>query len=269
MDVSDVLRDRIAEPAGLDRMTVASLLAHAAIVGALYLMPGGWLSRATPPPKTVMTISLDGGNGGPNNGGFSNISQRAVQTEAPPPPRPEPVRPPAAAQQETVAIPTKASPKAVTPKPRPSTPAPQVDQAPDEARGRTPTRGEERREGNAIAETGARGQGFGLSTSSGIGAGAKLDIVGDFCCPEYVSLMTDRIRTGWDSRAAAPAIVIIKYTILRDGTIIDTVVERSSGDTALDLRAQRAVLGTRQLPPLPAAFNNPTLPVHLTFEYRR
>ncbi len=269
MDVSDVLRDRVGQPAGLERMAIISLLVHAVLFGALYFLPAFWWSRAAPAPKTVMTISLDGGNGGPNNGGFSSISQRAVQADGPPPTKPEPIRPPAAVQPETVPIPTKASPKAVTARPRVATSAPEVEQAPEDARGRTPTRGVERREGNAIAETGARGQGFGLSTSSGSGAGARLDIVGDFCCPDYISLMTDRIRTGWDSRASAAAVTIVKYTIQRDGTITDTSVERSSGDPSLDLRAQRAVIITRQLPPLPVAFNNPNLTVHLTFQYTR
>ena len=271
MEVSDVLRDRVASPAGLQRMAAISLAAHVVIFGALFLMPEGWLSRTAAPPKTIMNISLSGGNDGPNNGGLSSISQRAVQTEAPPPPRPEPVRPPAAVPEETVPVPSRQP--AVRPTParpeRQPTPPPPVRQAPDDARGRTPSRGDERREGNAIAETGARGQGFGLSTSSGSGTGVKLDITGDFCCPEYISLMVDRIRSGWDSRAAAPAVVIVRYTILRDGTIRDTAVERSSGDPALDLRAQRAVVNTRQLPPLPSGYNNPSLTMHLTFEYRR
>ena len=65
-------------------------------------------------------------------------------------------------------------------------PAPTVKQAPDEARGRTPTKGARaERSGSAIAETGARGQGFGLSTGGGAGSGSTLD-VGDFCCPDYL-----------------------------------------------------------------------------------
>jgi hypothetical protein len=35
------------------------------------------------------------------------------------------------------------------------------------------------------------------------------------------------------------------------------------------LNAQRAVTLTKQLPPLPEAFPNPTLTVHLNFEYQR
>jgi len=50
------------------------------------------------------------------------------------------------------------------------TPAPVVKQAPDDARGRTPTRGAQPAFGSAVAYTGARGQGFGLSTGGGAGS---------------------------------------------------------------------------------------------------
>jgi hypothetical protein len=46
-------------------------------------------------------------------------------------------------------------------------------------------------------------------------------------------------------------------------------VARPSGYAALDFMAQRALLNTRQLPPLPAAFTEPSLTVHLVFEYQR
>jgi hypothetical protein len=36
----------------------------------------------------------------------------------------------------------------------------------------------------------------------------------------------------------------------------------------LDLAALRAVVGTRTLNPLPAPFPNPTLTVHLNFQYQ-
>lgn len=277
MDVTDVLRDRMGEPAGFERMAIASVLAHAVIIGVVALAPGGWFSPSTPAPKTIMTISLGGGNDGPDNGGLTNIGARAVQAVTPPDAlkRPEPIRPPAAARSAmTVPVPTKAPEKPPVKPParvlaKAATPAPVVEQAPDDARGRTPTRGMETRDGNAFAETGARGQGFGLSTGGGTGSGSKLDIVGDFCCPEYLTLMIERLRTNWTSRAELPGTVIIKYTIQRDGTLVDATIERSSGYSALDLNALRAVLGTRQLPPLPSAFTNPSLTVHLNFQYTR
>ena len=263
MDVGDVLRDRIREPAGFERMAVISVLAHTALFALLVLVPGQLLSRSEPPPKTVMTITLDGGNGGPANGGMTSIGGRAVQAETPEiPKRPEPVTAPAPATPEmTVPIPTKAPPKTAKP-------APTVKQAPEQAKARTPTRGPETREGSAIAETGARGLGFGLSTSGGVGSGSRLD-VDNFCCPDYIVLMVEKIRTNWNARAEVPGQVFIKYTIQRDGSIVNPEIETTSGYTALDINALRAVVGARQLPPLPAAYPNPTLGVHLSFEYKR
>jgi TonB family protein len=60
----------------------------------------------------------------------------------------------------------------------------------------------------------------------------------------------------------------VKFTIQRDGSLTNVELERSSGTTPLDLAAMRAVLTTKTLPPLPEAFPNPTLPVHLNFEYK-
>jgi TonB family protein len=62
---------------------------------------------------------------------------------------------------------------------------------------------------------------------------------------------------------------VVKMTIQRDGRLTDVAVEQSSGYTALDLNAQRAIQITRQLPPLPAEYPNQTLTVHLTFKYQR
>jgi TonB family protein len=62
---------------------------------------------------------------------------------------------------------------------------------------------------------------------------------------------------------------VVKFTIERDGRINQTMVEKSSGYAPLDISAQRAVVVTRTLPPLPTAFPNPTLTVHLNFQYQR
>jgi TonB family protein len=61
---------------------------------------------------------------------------------------------------------------------------------------------------------------------------------------------------------------VIKFTIERNGQIPEASLETSSGNVALDLAARRAVLVTRTLAPLPDAFPNPTLTVHLNFQYR-
>lgn len=263
MDVADILRDRIGEPDGFQRMAVISALAHAAVFALLILAPGSWLALRDQAPKTVMTITLDGGNGGPNNGGMTAIGGKAVQAETPEVPKarlpqtaPAPVTP-----KMTVPIPSKTPAKAAKP-------APDVKQAPDQAKGRAPTKGFETREGSALAETGARGLGFGLTTSGGVGSGSTLDVQ-NFCCPDYVALMVEKIRTNWEARAEVAGQVIVKYTIQRDGTIVNATIEKPSGYTALDINSLRAVVGTRQLLPLPGAFPNSSLTVHLNFEYRR
>jgi TonB family protein len=116
-------------------------------------------------------------------------------------------------------------------------------------------------------ETGARGQGFGLSTGGGGGSGVQLDVA-DFCCPEYIQQMVALIQQNWQPNQGISGSTVMKFTITRNGSIQAVNVERPSGFVALDLAAQQALLRTR-LPELPLQFPNPTLSVHVTFEYQR
>lgn len=261
MDVTDVLRDRMREPAGLQRMVTVSLAAHVALAATLVLAPRDWFGRTVEAPRNVMTISIGGGEG-PPSGGMTAIGGRPVQMQTPPEeiPKREAVRPPAAKTPEmTVPLPGA--------KPVKVAPGPVVRQAPAEARGRTPTKGAQTSAGSSVAETGVRGQGFGLSTGGRAGAGSTLD-VGDFCCPDYILVMVERIRSAWNQNQESAGQCIVKFTIQRNGQITNPSVERSSGLSTLDIAALRAVAVTKTLPPLPDAFPNPTLGVHLHFEYK-
>jgi TonB family protein len=261
MDVTDVLRDRRHEPDGLASMAAVSVAVHAAIVAFVVLGPLHWSNKPVDEHKTLMTISLGGAGEGVRSGGLTAIGGRPVQTAEPAPVR-EAVRPPAAAVPEMVVPKPNAKPA------KPTKPTPAPAQATPDARGKTLTRGEEVRPGNAIAETGARGQGFGLSTGGGAGSGSTLDVA-DFCCPDYLVLMIDKIRANWSQQVEVSGTVVVKFTIQRDGRLTDTDVERSSGTLSLDQNAKRAVMVTRQLTSLPSAFPNPTLTVHLNFQYQR
>lgn len=261
MDVTDVLRDRLQEPAGLRRMISASVAVHVALAAALVVTGGGLPFRRDVPP-TLMTISLSG-SAGPENGGMTALGGRPVQAVTPPDeaPKREAVRAPAAKTPDmTVPLPNA--------KPVKSTPGPTVKQAPDEARGRTPTKGKEPAFGSALADTGVRGQGFGLSTGGGSGSGSSLEITGDFCCPEYLATMITRIRSAWNQNQGAQGTSLIRFTINRDGSITNATIFKPSGTLTLDTAALRAVLATRTLPPLPDAFPNPTLTMRLSFEYQ-
>jgi TonB family protein len=185
---------------------------------------------------------------------------RPVQVATPPEElkKPEPIRAPAAKAPE-MTIPQKNA--------KSRTGATNITQAPDEARGRMPTRGAEASKGSTLAETGARGQGFGLTTGGGGGTGSQLD-VDNFCCPDYIQLMVQQIYGNWDYRVERPGMTVVKFTIQRDGRITDIALTRSSGFTAHDINAQRALARTRQLAPLPAQFPNSTLGVQLSFDYK-
>lgn len=259
MDVTDVLRDRMREPAGLNAMVAISMTLHAGLIAVAIFAPGGLLERPETPDANVMTITLGGGGEGPRNGGINAMGGRPVQTETPPNAPREAVRPPAPETPEmTVPLPNA----------KPVKPTPEVKQAPDEARGRTPTRGAHVASGSTIAETGARGQGWGLSTGGGSGSGSTVDAV-NFCCPDYIVQMLDRIRTNWVQQTEVAGTNDVKFTIQRDGRIVDVVLEKSSGFQNLDLASQRALLVTKTLNPLPAGYPNPTLTMHLNFEYKR
>jgi TonB family protein len=233
-----------------------SVVLHAVTVAALVFAPAPWRTGTGPEtPKTVMTISL-GGAPGPRSGGMTPMGGRPVQTTEPAP-KPEAVRPPAAKP-----------PEMTMPNPRERVvPKSDVKRPPDQARGRTPTRGEQVQEGSAVAETGARGMGFGLTTGGG-GTGGYLDIA-NFCCPDYITTMLQLIQQNWNSKQGVAGETMIKFTILRDGRISDVEMERSSGYAALDLTSQRALLMLRRLPPLPPEFTEDHLTVHLRFQYQR
>jgi protein TonB len=252
--VTDIIVSRSREDDRLALTMTVSVAAHIALMALLILKPDIWRGDFDDEPRTVMNISL-GGPQGPRQG-VNPMGGRTVQAPAPDTAKPQPATPPAPKAPE-MTLPTK---DARTP-PQPKTTAP-------EATSRKPTTGAEVREGSTRTDTGARGQGFGLATGGGGGAGAYLD-VGDFCCPEYLERVVQRIQEHWSSKQNMAGTTLVKATIRRDGTLVDVQVERPSGLVALDMTAHRAVMLTQRVPPLPAQFPNQTLTVHFRFEYHR
>ena len=252
--VTDIILSRAQGAEGLNSMIVWSIAAHIALFLFMIFMPASWRGAVDEGPRTVMTISL-GGAPGPRNGGLTTMGGRTVQA---PPPEPvkKVVETPPAPKTPEMALPTKNT-RVVKPQPR---------EAPKEATARTPATGEPQ-EGSTRVNTGARGQGFGLTSGGGGGTGVTVDTA-NFCCPEYLSQMVTIIQRNWDSRQQAAGSVIMKFTVTRTGTIENVQVEQSSGFVAHELTAQRALLLTR-LPELPIQYPNPTLTIHMRFEYQR
>ena len=265
--VTAVLLERQREASSLRSMLVFSLGIHVLAVLLLALASERWSEARLEPPRSVMTISL-GGAEGPSSGGANPLAGRPVQKAVPDAPkaRPEPVRPPAAKTPEmTLPVP---DPRGKTRPAREKPPAPEIKQAPEGARGTTPSTGPQEKFGQSIAQTGGYEFGSGLTSGGGGGTGGYLD-VGTFCCPDWLITMRRLIQSNWNPRQGVDGSVIIKFVVQRDGRITNVEAEYPSGLPALDLTAQRAVLLTRQLPPLPPAFTDPTLTVHLRFNYQR
>ncbi len=249
---TDVIVARSREADRLTTMVAWSIAAHVVVTALIMVVPS---SPTAEPPRTVMTISL-GGAAGPRTGGVSQMGSRAVQ--APPPA--EPVR-----RAETAPAPTP--PKMSLPDPRartrPETAKPTT--APPEATSKTAATGEKPNPGTTKSSAQERGQGFGLSSAGGTGGAVRVD-GGEFCCPAYLLDMTDRIRGNWNQRQSFVGITTMQFTVLRDGSLRNVKVEKSSGFTVLDDAARRA-LGVVKLPALPNEYPNQELTVHLEFVY--
>jgi TonB family protein len=258
--VSDILRDRMLEPGGLKQTAALSIAAHAVAIAAIAFVPG-ILPKASTAPPIVMTISL-GGAPGPKTGGLTMLGGRTI-VAAPPGPAPK---------IERMALPTpKAEPAMVLPVPdpkmRPKAP-PKPAATSKDSTGSAVGRGFDTQKGSTTVETGARGMGFGLSTAGGGATGGFLDVK-NFCCPEYLQEMIARITKSWTQQQGSTGAVLVKFTIQRSGQLADIQIEQSSNVSSLDLESERALRLTDRLQPLPSAFPEDHLTVHLNFEYKR
>ena len=253
--VSEVLATRARREERLTTMVLGSAVAHVVVIAAVAFLSAR--VESAPPPKVFM-VSFSGGAPGPVTGGMTSLGGRAIEKVAPPEPPKAVERPPAPTPPKMTLPAPAAKPK---PKPEPSKatnrPAESAIPAP-------PTTGEEVRAGSTKIDTGVKGPGFGLSTSTG-GVGGPVLEVSDFCCPEYIQKVVSLISANWDLSQQVPRPVVIRFTIQRDGTIEDAMVKQSSGVPVLDFNARRAVQ-LSSLPRLPDKFTNPTLTVNLTFK---
>ena len=253
--VSSTIVARSREPEGLRAMMIASSIAHVAGVAALVIVP--WiLGTRNTQAETVMEVSLAGAPG-VASGGMTSLADRAVQKAEPKPelPKPEPPRPPAPKPQEMVENIAKTTPKAPVKQAQPTT-----RQAP-------PTTGEQVRPGQGRVDTGTQSTEGGLSTGGGGTGGQSTNV--NFCDPAYLSQMVSIIYRNWNRQQAVTGSPIIRFIVQRDGTLTEITVRQPSGYFALDNAAQRAVVLTKAIPPLPPCYPHPDYTMNLTFEYIR
>ena len=256
--VTEVLLDRSRVTQKISNMIVVSLLLHGVLLTLIGVAPRFGHHAATTGP--VMTISL-GGAPGPLQG-HNPISAKEIQEVAPPEAKPKNDAPPALNKPEMIEAVKTARPQPKAPaKPEPKKEAPQLH-------GATPTQGAEVKPGIAKVETHGSAIPFGGLATGGGGAGTAYTDYADFCCPEYLNQVVQLIQRNWQSRQQIDGASKVKFTIHRDGTITDIVVEEGA-NPILNLASQRAVVMTRQTPPLPAAFTPDHLTLHIAFQYQR
>jgi outer membrane biosynthesis protein TonB len=256
--VSEILDDRSRDADSLSRMVMVSIAAHVAVIAALTLMPR--MSGLPEDQSRVMTISL-GGAEGPDQG-RNPMSARQVQQAVPDGKKPTDT-PPAATKPDMI------EPVKVAPPPPKAATKPETPKVTPQLQGRTPSQGAEVNKGQARIETNstAQTQTPGLATGGGGAGGAYTDYA-DFCCPEYLTQVVALIKRNWQRRQGQVGTNTLKFTIQRDGTIANVIVHEGNNQL-LNLASQRALLVTRSVPPLPAAFTPPQLTVYLIFEYQR
>jgi TonB family protein len=255
--VSGILSDRAREAEGLSRMFAVSLGIHIILLGGIWLMPASWRTDEQA-PRDVMTISL-GGPEGPDTGGMTSIADRAVQ-EVAKPNAPKAIETPPAAKRPEMVEPERIA-KPTPPKP--------VNKPDERSKTRAPSTGAEIKTGSARVTTGGAAIPFGGLAQGGGGAGGVTVNVQNFCCPAYLTQMIQMIKRNWNQKPGAAGQAIVKFTIRRDGMLTNVELTQSSGQALLDIESRRAVLKTQQLPPLPREFTEPSLTIHLTFDYSR
>jgi TonB family protein len=254
--VSDILIARARQGDDMNRALMVSLLLHATLLTVIAFAPRDWLNTSARPESNPLIINL-GPAVGPDSGGMTSISARPVQAAEPEAKTPTP---PAAKQPETI-DPEPSKPIARTAKP--------VAKPVDKSTARKPTTGPEVKTGAAATDIpfGAATPVPGLSTG-GAGDGSAYTDYANFCCPAYLQTLVQLIRRNWNQNQGSAGMVLMKFSILRDGRIVDVEHEKKSGQFLLDQEAQRAVSKTI-LPPLPREFPEERLTVHLFFNYKR
>ncbi len=88
----------------------------------------------------------------------------------------------------------------------------------------------------------------------------------------YLAILRDKIQRNWRPPSGLPAreegfSAVVRFTIGRDGTISRADVEESSGLAFFDQSALRAVVNSNPAPPLPRAYAEDRLGVHVSFVF--
>jgi protein TonB len=110
---------------------------------------------------------------------------------------------------------------------------------------------------------------IGMAGGGGVGIGNNSPFGTQF--GYYAMIIRNRVQQAWRTEGIRSGNTVdVWFTINRDGSVPDRSVQVKgrSGNAALDISAERAILDARPFPPLPAGFSGSSADVELTFELR-
>ena len=93
----------------------------------------------------------------------------------------------------------------------------------------------------------------------------------DFPFAHYISRMRRKIAAYWrvpEGSQGEDRFCVIYFRVHRNGSVSNTMIEQSSGLFIFDQAAQRAVVQSSPMPPLPNDYRDDYLGVHFSFSYR-
>jgi len=114
---------------------------------------------------------------------------------------------------------------------------------------------------------------MGASTQGGLGfSGPGGDFGARF--PDYVLGVRNRISSNWLQSTVDPSVrwaprAVVTFQILRNGSITNIQVLRSSGSDSVDRSVIRAIQGSNPLNPLPSEYAGSYVSVEFWFDFRR
>jgi len=246
--VGDILAERQSRAPEWKAGAVGTILLHAGLAASFLIV-----SRLPPPHRFISTqavsvrlvplASVRGSRTAPEAPVSKPVIEKPEDVPAPSP--------------KALPLPEKTKNKKETPPPtHPAKTSPDASKKASGSAVDLPQQGE-----SSGSPTGVAG------ASSNFGTSLSAFDSADFNYSYYVTQMLATIGANWfkpTDQTVTPPVIFFK--IGRDGSISDVRIERSSGLPFVDRAAQRAVMASSPLAPLPADFHESALGVHLKFE---
>lgn len=261
MPGTDILDQR--DPMGVP--FTESLLFHGAILALVVVAP-----MLLPKPVTLGSPTHNSGAIGveivkkipiPQREGPENRVANDTQSTVPQKPEPKPVDKPVvkekAPQPDAIKIPTKVKDKPKKIERAASNPfLPDIPYKKNQIFSDTPQA--------------MKSPDFGIQGTNGIGVGPSNPFGDQYGW--YAQQIFDRVGQKWnrsDVTSRPHARAIVRFTLMRDGTVQNLKLIQPSGSYTLDTSAQRAVLDAVPLPQFPRGFPYNSINVDLNFELQQ